>query len=57
LFLKKGEINDAMADRIASAIASCREEALKWNLGQIASDAGVFPPSPAVQGTSKPFPP
>lgn len=54
LILKKGEINDAMADRIASAIASCREEALKWKLGQIAADAGVFPPSPAVQGTSKP---
>jgi hypothetical protein len=54
LILKKGEINDTMADRIASAIAGCREEALKWKLGQIASDAGIFPPSPAVQETSKP---
>ena len=54
LIVKKGEINDVIAERIASAIASCREEALKWKLGQIAVDAGVFPPAPSVEGASKP---
>jgi hypothetical protein len=49
LIMKKGEITDAIAERIGSVIASCREEALKWKLGQMAADAGVFPPSAAVQ--------
>jgi hypothetical protein len=53
LILRKGEINDTMAERIATAIASCREEALKWKLGQIAAVAGVFPPA----STDKPIKP
>jgi hypothetical protein len=54
MIFKKGEIDDAMAERIATAIASCREEAFKWKIEQIAADAGVFPSAPSAAGPSKP---
>jgi hypothetical protein len=55
LLLKKGEIDDAMAERIATVIATCTEEAVKWKLGKVAGDAGVYPPPVVAEPSQKPL--
>jgi hypothetical protein len=41
LTMKKDQIGDELSEQIATALASCREQAVKWKFNQMATDTRV----------------